>query len=55
MQGRRRVSKSGTAIDRHMGESRRGVFTPSRKRGSGDLPRENFEIQDVCRSDYNGF
>ena len=34
-----------------MGESTRGGLTPFRKRGLGDLPRENFQIQDVCRRD----
>ena len=34
-----------------VGESTRGGLTPSRKGGLGDLPRENFQIQDVCRSD----
>ena len=34
-----------------VGESTRGDLTPSRKGGLGDLPRENFQIQDVCRSD----
>ena len=33
------------------GESTRGGLTPSRKGGFGDLLRENFQIQDVCRSD----
>ena len=56
-QGRRRFLKSGTAIGVHrvpkagLGESTRGGLTPSRKGGLGDLPRENFQIQDVCRSD----
>ena len=63
VQGRRRVLKSGTAIERHRcspsaegtsgGEHERGSkgLTPSPKGGLGDLPRENFQIQDVCRSD----
>ena len=33
------------------GESTRGGLTPSGEGGLGDLPRENFPIQDVCRSD----
>ena len=33
------------------GESTRGGLTPSLKGGLGDLPRENFQIQDVGRSD----
>ena len=51
-QGRRRVLKSGTAIERHRrsaraegtsrGRAREGDFSPSRKGGSGDLPREIF-------------
>ena len=57
IQGRRRFLKSGTAIGRHRrgpkaraggehetragGEHERG-HTPSRKEGSGDLPREMF-------------
>ena len=49
MQSRRRVLKSGTAIERQRrsaraegssrGRAREGDFSPSRK---GDLPRENF-------------
>ena len=33
-----------------VGESTRGPLTPSLKGGGslGDLPRENFQIQDVC-------
>ena len=52
MQGRRRVLKSGRAIERHRrsaraegtsrGRAREGDFAPSRKGCSGDLPRENF-------------
>ena len=48
-QGRRHVLKSGPAEDmfecrRHeWGASTRGGFPPSRKGGSGDLPRENFD------------
>ena len=52
MQGRRRVLKGGTAIQRHRrsaraegssrGRAREGDVSPSRKGGSGDLPRENF-------------
>ena len=52
MQGRRRFLKSGTAIERHRrsaraegtsrGRAREGDFPPSRKGGSGDLPREIF-------------
>ena len=36
-----------------VGESTRGVLTPSRKGGGGlgDLPLENYQVQDVCRSD----
>ena len=34
-----------------VGESTRGGLTPFFKGGLGDLPRENFQIQDVCRSD----
>ena len=30
-----------------------GVFTPSRKGGSGDLPRENCMFPDVHRNDFN--
>ena len=51
-QGRRRFLKSGTAIERHRrsarvegtsrGIAREGDFSPFRKGGSGDLPRENF-------------
>ena len=33
------------------GENTRGGLTPSRKGGLGDLPGENFQIQDICRSD----
>ena len=50
MQGRRRFSKSGTAIEPlrrsaraegpSRGRAREGEFPPSRKGGSGDLPRE---------------
>ena len=54
IQGRRRVLKSGTAIERHRrsaraegssgrgGGSTRGGYTPSRKGASGDLPRVFF-------------
>ena len=38
-----------------MGESTRGGLTPSRKGGLGYLPRENFQIQDVCRSNSEAF
>ena len=39
------------------GESTRGgeEFPPSRKGDSGNLPRENFWIQDASRSDSNAF
>ena len=52
LQGRRRVLESGTAIERHRrsaraegtsrGRAREGDFSPVRKGGSGDLPREIF-------------
>ena len=51
-QGCRRFLKSGTAIERHgrsaradspsRGRAREGDLPPSRKAGSGLLPRENF-------------
>ena len=43
---RRRFLKSGTAIERHRRSARaeRGGHTPSRKGGSGGLPREIFEF-----------
>ena len=54
IQGRRWVWKSGTAIERHRrsaraegasgGIAREGEISPSRKGGSGDMPRENFKI-----------
>ena len=49
LQGRRRVLKSGPAKTRSSaegtsgGEHERGV-PPSHKGGSGDLPRENFDL-----------
>ena len=48
-QGRRRVLKSGTAKTRSSADGTRGGehergFSPSRKWGSGDLPRENFDL-----------
>ena len=55
-QGRRRLLESGTAIEHRWlhreptvrgGEDERGRGrSPSRKGGLGDLPQENFEIQD---------
>ena len=54
-QGRRRVLKSGTAIERHRrsaraegtsrGRSRERDFFPSRKGGSGDLPEKIFKFK----------
>ena len=63
LQGRRRLLKSGPAMKaqrwrsrvpkvRVGGEHERGR-SPSRKGGSGDLPRENFIFPDVCRNDFN--
>ena len=62
MQGRRRLLKSGPAMKgqrrsrvpqaRVGGEHERG-HSPSRKGGSGDLPRENFILTDVRRNDFN--
>ena len=53
-QGRRRFLKSGSTIERHRrstraegpsrARAREGELPPSRKGGSGDLPRENFKI-----------
>ena len=61
-QGRRRFSKSGPAMKHQRiftsaegtswGRAREGVL-PSRKGGSGDLPRENFIFPDVGRDDFN--
>ena len=64
-QGRRRLLKSGPAMkyqrhltsakyQRHLtsgGEHERG-YSPSRKGGSGDLPRENFIFLDVHMDYY---
>ena len=36
------------------GEHEMDIF-PSRKGGSGDLPRENFVFSDVRRDDFNAF
>ena len=47
-QGRRRLLKSGTALERR--------FPSVDGSGKGvDLPQEKFLIQDVCRSDTNAF
>ena len=62
MQGRRRLLKSGPAMKYQRrftsaegtswGEHERG-HSPSRKGGSGDLPRENFIFPDVRTDDFN--
>ena len=54
-QGRRRLLESGTAIEHRPhegGERPRGGWHPSGKGGFGDLPQENFVIQDDYRSNF---
>ena len=48
------ISKISDECRRHeLGESTRGGCSPSRKGGSGDLPRENLIFPDVRRDDFN--
>ena len=50
--GHERSKTLMSAEGKSRGRAREGAFPPSRKGGSGDLPRENFIFPDVRRNDF---